>query len=211
MDFIRIDANGQLVFELSTFSLYNIHVQAGPNTQYSLKENTLMSLHYLILDVDGTLTDGGIYYDNHGNELKKFSAKDGTGFVIARTAGIKLVVMTGRECEATTRRMKELKVDFIFQGVKDKVKFLESWIEENGVKRDELGYIGDDINDLKPMKMCGYIGCPSDACEEVKKISNYVSKVKGGAGAARDIIEHYLIEQKLWDDMVQKCYSDSGV
>lgn len=169
-----------------------------------------MSLHYLILDVDGTLTDGGIYYDNHGNEVKKFCTKDGTGFVIARAAGIKLVVMTGRECEATTRRMNELKVDFIFQGVKDKVEFLKSWIEENEIKRDELGYIGDDINDLTPMKMCGYIGCPADACEEVKKISNYVSTMKGGSGAVRDVIEHYLREQDIWNVMVQRAYGETG-
>lgn len=168
-------------------------------------------LKFLILDVDGTLTDGGIYYDNHGNELKKFCTKDGSGFVIARVAGIKLIVMTGRECEATTRRMKELKVDYVFQGVKDKVEFLKSWIEENGIKKEELGYIGDDINDLSPMKMCGYIGCPVDACEEVKSISNYISPVLGGHGAARDVIEHYLKEQGLWDSMVQKCYGDAGV
>ncbi len=170
-----------------------------------------MSLKYLILDVDGTLTDGGIYYDNHGNELKKFCTKDGTGLVIARAAGIKLVVMTGRESEATTRRVKELKVDFVFQGIKDKVEFLKSWIEENEIKRDELGYIGDDINDLEPMKFCSFIGCPADACEEVKLIADYVSSINGGHGAVRDVIEHYLNEQGLWNQMIEKCYGVSGV
>ncbi len=104
-----------------------------------------MALKYLILDVDGTLTDGGIYYDNNGNELKKFCTKDGTGFVMAHAAGIKLVVMTGRECEATGRRMEELKVDHIYQGIRDKAGFLRTWIVDNKIERDELGYIGDQI------------------------------------------------------------------
>ena len=158
----------------------------------------MCDLKYIILDVDGTLTDGGIYYDDNGNEIKKFSAKDGTGIVCARCAGIKIVVLTGRECRATQRRMEELNVDFVFQKIGDKTKFLKNWMNSNDLKGDNVGYIGDDINDLAPMKLCSFIGCPLDACEEVKSIANYVSDIKGGYGAVRDVIEYYLKKIGLW-------------
>lgn len=165
-----------------------------------------MALRYLILDVDGTLTDGGIYYDNTGNELKKFCTKDGTGLAAARAAGIRLVVLTGRECAATTRRMKELGVTDLYQGVGDKVSWITSWMEENRIGRDELGYIGDDINDLGPMKLCGFVGCPADAAREVRETANYVSPVAGGHGAARDVIEHILRESGDWNRIINHVF-----
>ena len=167
-------------------------------------------IKYLIIDVDGTLTDGGIYYDNNGNELKKFCTKDGSGFVVAQAAGIKLVIVTGRECEATKKRMEELKVDHIYQGIKDKAEFLENWSVKKKISKSEIGYIGDDINDLPPMKLACFIGCPSDACEEVKAVADYVSPICGGHGAVRDVIEHYLKCQDLWDKMVEKVYGTAG-
>ncbi len=164
------------------------------------------SLKYLILDVDGTLTDGGIYYDEHGNELKKFCTKDAAGFFTARAAEIEVMILTGRECAATTRRLTELGVKELHQNVKDKVSWIKSWMEENEIKKPEVGYIGDDLNDLAPMKLCGYIGCPADACQEVKEIADYVSDVKGGYGAARDVIEHYFRENGVWGELVTKAY-----
>ena len=163
-------------------------------------------LKYIILDVDGTLTDGGVYYDNNGNELKKFCTKDGTGIIAAHAAGIKIIVLTGRECKATTRRLTELGATELYQGVKSKVEWVKTWLNDNSVKMEEVGYIGDDVNDLAPMKLCGYIGCPVDACIEVKEIADYISKIAGGYGAARDVIEHYLRENMLWEDAIGKAY-----
>ena len=163
-------------------------------------------IKYVILDVDGTLTDGGIYYDEHGNELKKFCTKDAAGIFIAKAAGIEVMVLTGRECAATTRRLTELGVKELHQNVKDKVSWMRLWMEQHGINKDQVGYIGDDLNDLQPMKLCGYIGCPADACSEVKKIADYVSSINGGYGAARDVIEHYLREANLWSDLVSKAY-----
>ena len=168
-------------------------------------------LKYLILDVDGTLTDGGIYYDDQGNELKKFCSKDGIGLLCAKAAGIKLAVLTGRECQATTRRMKELRIDYVIQGIQDKANYLKSWILINNIEKKDIGYIGDDINDLAPMELCSYIACPSDACDEVKMIANYISNISGGHGAVRDCIEHYLKSQNLWDEMIRKCYGNAEV
>lgn len=165
-----------------------------------------MNLQYLVIDVDGTMTDGGIYYDEYGNEIKKFCTKDAAGFFAAHQSGIKIMVLTGRECKATTRRMTEMKVEYLFQNVKNKKDFLASFMKDNGVAKEEIGYIGDDLNDLPPMKLCGYVACPADACEEVRKIADYVSPVKGGYGMVRDVIEHLLRESHEWKDAVSCVY-----
>lgn len=163
-------------------------------------------IKYLVIDVDGTMTDAGIFYDEHGNELKKFCTKDAAGFFAARKAGIKILVLTGRECVATTRRMGEMKVDFLVQNCKDKVLYLERFLHEQGVSWEELGYLGDDLNDLPGMSRCGFAGCPADACAEVKARADYVSTVKGGYGAVRDIIEHMLRERGEWEKVTAEIY-----
>lgn len=163
-------------------------------------------IKYLVIDVDGTMTDAGIYYDEHGNELKKFCTKDAAGFFAAKRVGIQILVLTGRECAATTRRMTEMKVDFLVQNCKDKVTYLTQFREEHQIGREEIGYLGDDLNDLPPMKLCGFIGCPEDACTEVKTRADYVSTVKGGSGAVRDIIEHMLRERGEWEQAVSEIY-----
>ncbi len=158
------------------------------------------------MDVDGTLTDSGIYYDDNGNELKKFSTKDAAGFFTAHEAGIKTMVITGRECAATTRRMTEMKVDYLVQNCKDKITYIRGFIEENDIKKEEIAYIGDDVNDLPAMELCGFVGCPHDACKEVLRIADHVSPIKGGHGAFRDIVEYILTERKQWDELIRKVY-----
>ena len=165
-----------------------------------------MKIKYLVIDVDGTMTDGGIYYDEHGNETKKFCTKDAAGFFAAHQVGTKIMILTGRECMATTRRMAEMNVEYLCQNVKDKVSFLKNFMEENNIRKEEVGYIGDDLNDLSPMKICGFVGCPADACEEVRKIADYVSTVKGGYGAVRDVIEHLLKECGEWEEAISNVY-----
>lgn len=165
-----------------------------------------MKQKYLVIDVDGTMTDGGIYYDENGNETKKFCTKDAAGFFAAYQVGIKIMVITGRECKATTRRMTEMKVEYLYQNVKDKVSFLKNFMEENSIDKEEVGYIGDDLNDLPSMKLCGFVGCPADACEDVKNIADYISLVKGGYGAVRDVIEHMLKENGEWEAAISGVY-----
>lgn len=167
-----------------------------------LTKEQLMKIKYLIIDVDGTMTDAGIYYDEHGNELKKFCTKDAAGYFAAHAIGIKLMVLTGRECAATMRRMEEMKFDYIVQKIQDKAAYLKEFMEKNGVLPEEVGYIGDDLNDLPPMMMCGFAGCPADACEEVKTKADYISAVKGGYGAVRDIISMLLKTRGQWETAV---------
>lgn len=170
-------------------------------------ENTLLhALKYIVVDVDGTLTDGGIYYDVNGNEWKKFCTRDAAGFFAAFAAGMEIVVLTGRACAATERRMKELRVKRFYQNVRDKRSFLKNLIEEKGISKEELGYIGDDLNDLAAMKLAGYIGCPADSCKEIQEIAQFVSTLEGGHGAVRDVIEHILRERGEWDNAISKAY-----
>lgn len=166
----------------------------------------LHQIKYLVIDVDGTMTDAGIYYDDHGNELKKFCTKDAAGYFAAHQAGMKLMVLTGRECQATTRRMQEMKFDYIVQNIKDKAAYLEDFMKKNEILPQEVGYIGDDLNDLPPMGLCGFVGCPADACEEVKACADYVAQVKGGSGAVRDVICALLKERGQWEDAVSAVY-----
>lgn len=166
----------------------------------------LKKIKYLIIDVDGTLTDAGIYYDEHGNELKKFCTKDAAGFFVAHQAGMKIMILTGRECAATTRRMREMKVDYLVQDCKNKVKYIQGFMRENSINKEELGYLGDDLNDLPGMSLCGFVGCPADACEEVKKRADYVSGIKGGYGAVRDIISYLLKECGEWEAAISEVY-----
>lgn len=166
----------------------------------------LQKIEYLIIDVDGTLTDAGIYYDENGNELKKFSTKDAAGFFAAHQVGIQIMILTGRECAATSRRMREMKVEFLIQDCKDKASYIQEFMRENCLNREAIGYLGDDLNDLPGMSLCGFVGCPSDACEEVKKKADYISCVNGGYGAVRDIISYILKEREEWDEAVSKIY-----
>ncbi len=163
-------------------------------------------LKVLVIDVDGTMTDGGIYYDEKGNELKKFCTKDAAGFFAAQTVGLKIMVLTGRECAATKRRMEELKVDFLFQNVRDKISFLNSFMAKNNLSWEDFGYIGDDLNDLHPMQLAGFAACPADSCEEVKATADYISSIRGGHGAVRDVIEHILRESGAWERAIKSVY-----
>lgn len=170
------------------------------------KKESLREIKYLVIDVDGTMTDAGVYYDEHGNELKKFCTKDAAGYAAAHKVGIKLMVLTGRECQATTRRMEEMKFDYIAQKINDKASYLKRFVEENDLAGEELGYIGDDLNDLESMKLCGFVGCPADACEEVKTQADYISGIKGGYGAVRDIISVLLKGRGEWEKVIAEIY-----
>lgn len=160
-----------------------------------------------VIDVDGTMTDAGIYYDENGNEIKKFCTKDAAGFFAAHAVGMKIMVLTGRECAAVTRRMTEMNVDYLCQNVKNKQDFLSEFLKSNKFHREEIAYIGDDLNDLMPMRLAGFVGCPRDACNEVKKIADYISPIKGGNGAVRDVIEHVLKINDKWDEAIAEVYN----
>ena len=155
-----------------------------------------MNIKLLVLDVDGTLTDGKIYYTSSGEEIKAFDIKDGLGIKeIATTNGMQCAVITGRKSPMVERRCLDLGINHLYQGVSDKVECLKSLADKEGIELKEIAYMGDDVNDLMAMEMCGVVGCPSDAVEKVKSAADYISCKKGGDGAVRDFIE-YLITLK---------------
>lgn len=163
-------------------------------------------IRYLILDVDGTLTDGGVYYDATGNELKKFAIKDGAGLVLARTAGIRTVICTGRESAAVRRRAADLKITDVYQNVTDKATFLRDFMQQNGCDAQQVAYCGDDLNDLAAMALCGFVACPADAAPEVRAAADYVCPQAGGAGAVRGAVEAILRQDGRWQAAVQAAF-----
>ena len=150
----------------------------------------IVMINYLIMDVDGTLTDGKIYMSPEGEAMKAFSIKDGCGVHdILIPAGIVPIIITGRTSEILVNRCKEIGITNIYQGIDNKVNKLKSLCND----LSKVAYIGDDINDLECMlavkEAGGLVGCPFDATEPIKAISNYISEKNGGDGAVRTFIE----------------------
>lgn len=163
-----------------------------------------MNIKVLILDVDGTLTDGKIYISDTGEAFKAFNIKDGYAIKhILPKYGIMPVVITGRYSKIVENRCKELDILHCYQNCANKIEKLKEVADLFGLsindegRYKEIAYIGDDINDLEAMSLCSFVACPSNACKEVKAISNYISPYEGGHGAVRDILE-YMTEQRMF-------------
>ena len=146
-------------------------------------------IRYLIMDVDGTLTDGKIYMGSSGEVMKSFSIKDGYAIAHLSEKGIEPVILTGRNSKIVANRAEELSIKRVYQGISDKEQFLKEMIEENSLNAEQIAYIGDDDNDLECMKLCGCIGCPADASKNVKQAAHFVSDYTGGNGAVRQFID----------------------
>lgn len=150
----------------------------------------------LVMDVDGTLTDGKIYMTTQGELFKAFDTKDGCGIHdLLPKAGIVPVIITARESNILTNRCRELDISYCYQGCRNKIAKLQEVADaldvlpnQKGIY-EEIAYIGDDIPDIPCMCKCGLVGCPANAAKEVKKISNFISIYNGGEGAVREFIE----------------------
>ena len=153
----------------------------------------------VLLDVDGTLTDGGIYRGNNGEELKRFNVKDGYAIVNAQKLGIEFGIITGRKSELVEIRAKELKIKYLYQGISEKTVILEEIMKKDSLSKEEIAYMGDDLNDLLIMKQVGSSGTPKDAVDEVIQVADFVSKKNGGSGAVREFIEHILKKDGKWE------------
>jgi len=149
-----------------------------------------MTIKALIMDVDGTLTDGTIYLDNNGNEMKKFNVKDGYAInTILPEYDIVPIVITGRRSEIVRKRCEELNIKKVVQGSINKVNDMKLILNDLSISMEETAYIGDDMNDIECMKLVGLCACPNDAVNEVMKICDIVAEKNGGEGAVREIIE----------------------
>lgn len=154
-----------------------------------------LGIKLFLTDVDGVLTDAGMYYTEFGDELKKFNTRDGKGFELLRNAGVKTGIITSEDTNIVTNRAKKLKVDFLFQGAgNDKFKIISKLCAEENISLEEIAYIGDDINDLELLSNVGLAACPKNAVDEIKNIQNiHILKAKGGEGAVREFIESFVL------------------
>lgn len=148
----------------------------------------------VLADVDGTLTDGGVYILEDGSQFKKFNAKDGMAFKLLKKAGY----LTGLISASKSRKMVEeranmLKMDFCYVGDQDKLEVLTAWAHEHEISLDEVAFMGDDVNDLSIIREVGMSACPSDAVNEVKKLVHVVTQAPGGLGAFREWVDQYFL------------------
>lgn len=159
-------------------------------------------IRVLLFDVDGVLTDGGVYMHADGSESKRFDIKDGAGIVLARRAGLAVGVISARQSASTLHRARQLGMDPICQGVQDKAATLDDLVRTRGWDLLDVAYMGDDVVDLPVLARVGLAACPADAVPEVQAAAHLISARPGGHGAARSLIEDILRAQGRWDALV---------
>jgi len=157
---------------------------------------TLPAIKMFLTDCDGTLTDGGMYYSNLGEELKKFNTRDGAGLRMLKERGIITGIITGEISETVRRRAEKLNVNELIMGSDDKVADITELCAKYGIEMRDVAYIGDDTNDVDAMRAAALTGCPADASKNVMKLADFVSSKKGGDGAVREFVEWILESYK---------------
>lgn len=146
----------------------------------------------LLTDVDGVLTDAGMYYSENGDELKKFNTRDGKGFELLRNAGIKTGIITSENTRLVERRAKKLKLDFLIQGAVEKMPALRQILAQTGFTADEVAYLGDDLADLPVLRAVGLSACPADAMADIQAAVMHRCQAAGGGGVVRELVELIL-------------------
>lgn len=157
-----------------------------------------MNLPKLILtDIDGVWTDGGMYYDQTGNEWKKFNTSDSAGILFCKKLNIPVGIITGENTQIVDRRATKLKVDFLYQGINDKLTTAKEICEKLNITLSEVAYIGDDLGDVTLLKAVGFSCAPSNAAAYIKDKVDFVTAKSGGEGAFREFVEHIIGKEKL--------------
>ena len=153
----------------------------------------------ILTDIDGVWTDGGMYYDQEGMELKKFHTYDSAGVLFAHRLGIPVGILTGEDTNIVKRRADKLKVDYLYLGCKDKVTVAKDLCSQLGITLSDVAYVGDDLNDIALLKLVGWAGVPSSAPEYIKTLANVQLVKKGGEGVFREFVEDILNVHMLGD------------
>jgi 3-deoxy-D-manno-octulosonate 8-phosphate phosphatase (KDO 8-P phosphatase) len=160
-------------------------------------------IELLVFDVDGCLTNGQITYSENGDEIKAFNVKDGLAISSWIRLGKKAAIITGRRSKIVERRAKELGVNYLFQGVKDKLEVLERIRKELGIEQSNIAAIGDDLNDYGMLNAVGRSFVPADGSEYIRKLCDVVLYNKGGDGAVREMIESVIQDDGLEEDFLK--------
>lgn len=171
-----------------------------PQENLDVPNTEKKDIRLFITDVDGVLTDSGMYYTENGDELKKFNTKDGMGLELLRRAGLKVGIITSENTKLVERRAQKLKVDFLRQGKQDKAITLQKLLQQTNFKAHQVAYIGDDLNDTSIIQSVGLSACPNNAVSAIKAIVDIVLSSNGGEGAVREfaeiILEKYISHPK---------------
>ncbi|MBX7164947.1 MAG: HAD hydrolase family protein [Pirellulales bacterium] len=162
------------------------------------------SIELLLADVDGVLTDGGVVFDNQGIEIKRFHIRDGLGMRLWQRAGYRIGLITGRSSHIVKIRAAELGIDLVRQGAEDKLPVVREVLQSLGLAPAQVAYIGDDLPDLPVVRHVGLGVAVADACDELRAAAHYVTTLRGGAGAVRELVERILKAQKRWPELIQK-------
>lgn len=157
-----------------------------------------------ITDIDGVWTDGGMYYDETGNEFKKFNTADSAGVLFLHLLKLPVAIITGETTNIVKRRSEKLKIDYLFMGISNKLEVAAKLCTQLDITLDQVAYIGDDINDIALLQKVGLSAAPENAPDYVKQKVNWVIPVKGGNGVFRAFVEKYLKEMNLLENTIQR-------
>lgn len=152
----------------------------------------------IVMDMDGVLTDGNLYVQADGTQLRSMNIKDGYALQLAVKQGYKIIVMSGATCHSCQKRLEALGIEQVYMGVTDKAQLLKKLSKEQKFVLPECIYIGDDMPDLEAMKLCGIRACPQDACIDIQMAADYISPLSGGKACVRDILEKMMKVQQKW-------------
>jgi 3-deoxy-D-manno-octulosonate 8-phosphate phosphatase (KDO 8-P phosphatase) len=162
------------------------------------------AIKLIIFDVDGVFTDGSIYVDDHGSEIKSFNVLDGLGIKLLRQTPIHVAVISGRDAPGVSFRMQQLGITHIFQGHSQKLPIYENLLQQLVLKDHEVACVGDDLPDLPIFRRVGLAITVPNAVKEVKALVPYMTTANGGKGAVREVCENIMRAQGSWDEVVRK-------
>lgn len=171
----------------------------------------LGEVRLLLLDVDGVLTDGSLYYGSSGDEFKRFDAKDGAGLVIAKMNGLESGIITGKSSDIVAKRAKEFGMTRVAQGAMDKVPALEALLADGTYALDQVAFMGDDVLDLPVLRRVGFSACPADAHASVKARVHLVCSRSGGRGAVRELVDLWLQVRGKFDAVAERFWDGPGL
>lgn len=155
-------------------------------------KKSLKNIKILLTDVDGVLTDGGMYYSSDGDIMKKFHTRDGMGVNMLKRKGIPTVIVTKEKTLIVKKWAKNMNIDYVYDGIQKKEDIIKKISKKYNVSNSEIGYIGDDVNDIELLKLVGFSATPNDGIPEVQAIVDYVCKKNGGSGVLREISDILL-------------------
>jgi 3-deoxy-D-manno-octulosonate 8-phosphate phosphatase (KDO 8-P phosphatase) len=173
------------------------HMSLNTRDQANIEQRA-RAVRMLVFDVDGVLTDGSLFYDNHGQEYKAFNSRDGHGIKMLRASGVETGIITGRTSQIVLHRARNLGIGQIYQGAEDKLEALQLLLRETGLSPEQIAYMGDDVVDLPVMNRCGLAITVPDAPDAVKARSQVITQASAGRGAAREACELIMRAQGTW-------------